>query len=66
MHSPQRMQRERKSVSPSAPGGRIARSIRFFLSTFSAPNSGTAANPDATATSTSRRLRIVPAISGGV
>jgi hypothetical protein len=60
------MQRERKSLSLSAPGGRIARSTLFFLSTFSAPNSGTAANPAATATSISRRLRLVPAISGGV
>ena len=47
MHSPQRMQRERKSGSSSAPGGRSSRSLRLLPRPVLARSSGTATAPAA-------------------
>ena len=57
MHSPQRMQRERKSGSSSAPGGRSSRSWRLLPRPVLARISGTAAAPAASPVRVLRRPR---------
>ncbi len=57
MHSPQRMQRERKSGSSSEPGGRSSRSWRLLPRPVLARISGTSAAPAARPVSVLRRPR---------
>jgi hypothetical protein len=60
MHSPQRVQRDRKYSSASAPGGRSKRSWRSTANPGVLRSSGTMAAPAANPVSTLRRCRFTP------
>ncbi len=62
MHSPQRMQRDRKNSSSSAPGGRSKRSCRSAANPGVLRTRGTSAAPAASPVRTLRRCRFAPTV----